>query len=91
MEEDGWRKNYRYSVYEYRLVTMDGLSYTRPFIVVKNRYDVIVRFTRIHKLAIGPRAFGGLCLGKVCNVRQERSPKVARILFTFVEQYKGRG
>lgn len=42
------RKNYRYAVYEHKLVTVDGLSYIRSFIVLKNQYGVIVRFTRLH-------------------------------------------
>lgn len=49
--ESDWRKDYRFAVYEHRLVTGDGLSYTRSFIVIKNRYDVIVRFTRLHNFA----------------------------------------
>lgn len=42
------RRNYRYAVYEHKLVTEDGLSYIRSFIVLKNQYGVIVRFTRLH-------------------------------------------
>lgn len=42
------RRNYRYAVYEHKLVTKDGLSYIRSFIVLKNQYGVIVRFTRLH-------------------------------------------
>ena len=42
------RKQYRYAVYEHKLVSEDGLSYIRSFIVLKNRYGVIVRFTRLH-------------------------------------------
>lgn len=45
-----WRENYRYSVYEHKLITVDGLLYVRSFIVIKNQYDVIVRFTRLHQL-----------------------------------------
>lgn len=43
-----WRKEYRYAVYEHKLVTEDGLAYGRSFIVIKNKYGVIVRFTRLH-------------------------------------------
>lgn len=46
-QRDG-RKQYRYAVYEHKLVTKDGLSYIRSFIVLKNQYGVIVRFTRLH-------------------------------------------
>ena len=42
------RKDYKYAVYEHKLVTKDGLSFIRSFIVLKNQYGVIVRFTRLH-------------------------------------------
>ena len=42
------RKNYRYAVYEHKLITNEGISYVRSFIVLKNHYGVIVRFTRLH-------------------------------------------
>lgn len=48
---DNWRRNYRYAVYEHKLVTTDGLSYVRSLIVLKNQYGVIVRFTKLHKYA----------------------------------------
>lgn len=42
------RKNYRYAVYEHKLVGPEEMIYSRSFIVIKNRYDVIIRFTRFH-------------------------------------------
>ena len=42
------RKEYRFAVYEHKMVTADGLSFIRSFIVLKNQYGVIVRFTRLH-------------------------------------------
>ena len=45
------RKDYQFAVYEHRLVTADGLIYTRSFIVLKNRYGVIVRFTKLHRFS----------------------------------------
>lgn len=51
ISDAGWRKNYHYAVYEHKLVTGDGLAYTRSFIVLKNQYGVIVRFTRLHNFA----------------------------------------
>ena len=48
LEGRNCRHDYRYAVYEHRLITDDGLTYVRSFIVVKNKYDVIVRFTRLH-------------------------------------------
>lgn len=41
----------RYAVYQYNASTEDGMAYTRSFIVVKNGYDVIVKFTRLHTFA----------------------------------------
>ncbi|NLZ94609.1 MAG: site-specific integrase [Bacteroidales bacterium] len=46
--DGNWRSSYRYALYEHRLVTEDGLAYSRSFIVIKNKYDVIIRFTRLH-------------------------------------------
>ena len=46
-----WRNDYRYAVYEHKLVTADGMIYPRSFIVIKNRYGVIIRFTRLHNFA----------------------------------------
>lgn len=43
-----WRSRYHYGLYSHRLLTQDGIAYTRPFIVVKNTYGVIVRFTNFH-------------------------------------------
>jgi len=42
------RGDYRYSVYQHRLMAPDGQIYMRPFIVIKNRFGVIVRFTNLH-------------------------------------------
>lgn len=41
-------RNYHYSVYEHKLIGPDGVLYTRAFIVLKDKYGVIVRFTRLH-------------------------------------------
>lgn len=46
--QGSWRKDYRYAVYEHKLVTTDGMTYPRSFIVIKNSYGVIIRFTRLH-------------------------------------------
>ncbi len=39
----------RYAVYSIRNHTDEGLLYTRSFIVLKNGYGVITRFTRFHE------------------------------------------
>jgi len=44
-----WRTKYRYAVYERNIVEREGRIYSRAFIVVKNEYGVIVRFTRLHE------------------------------------------
>ena len=41
----------RYAVYSYEAATETGLAYTRSFIVLKNGYDIIVRFTRFQDFA----------------------------------------
>lgn len=46
-----WRREYRYAVYEHRIVSPDGMAYSRSFIVIKNSYGVIVRFTRLHNFS----------------------------------------
>ena len=35
--QSGWRNDYHYAVYEHKLVTADGMTYPRSFIVIKNR------------------------------------------------------
>ena len=41
----------RYGVYTFRTATQDGIVYSRSFIVLRNAYDVIVRFTRLQDYA----------------------------------------
>lgn len=41
---------YRYAVYTHQLVSPDGIAYPRCFIVIKNEYNVIVFFTKLHRL-----------------------------------------
>ncbi len=49
--EDGWRGNYHYGLYGHKLIAANDEVYTRYFIVVKNHYGVIVRFTNLHNYA----------------------------------------
>lgn len=49
--DSSWHRDYRYAVYEHKLVTGDGFAYSRSFIVIRNRYDVLIRFTRLHNFA----------------------------------------
>lgn len=41
---------YRFAVYTHQLVSPDGIAYPRCFIVIKNEYNVIVYFTKLHRL-----------------------------------------
>ena len=45
------RGDYRYAVYQHRLMASDGQVYSRPFIVIKNLFGTIVRFTNLHDYA----------------------------------------
>jgi integrase len=45
------RGDYHYAVYQHRLVAADGQAYSRSFIVIKNHFGVIVRFTNLHDYA----------------------------------------
>ena len=69
---EDWKRGYRYSVYEHRLVTSDGLAYTRSFIVLKNKYRAIVRFTKFHR-------FSGAHNGKI--FRQQSSDVKQRLYY----------
>ena len=45
------REDYRFAVYQHRLMAADGQIYARPLIVIKNSFGVIVRFTDLHDYA----------------------------------------
>ena len=49
--QDTWRSVYRYGLYNHRLMASDGEVYTRPFIVIRNHFGVIVYFTNLHNFA----------------------------------------
>ena len=54
MEENSFappERTLRYAVYSVRRTTEDGLLFTRSFVVVKNGYNVIIRFTRLQEYA----------------------------------------
>ena len=46
-----WRQNYYYALYGHKLISTDGIVYTRSFIVIKNQFGVIVQFTNLHNYA----------------------------------------
>ncbi|MDR3349999.1 MAG: hypothetical protein LBO03_10490 [Acidaminococcales bacterium] len=47
-EPSDGRWEYRYGLYAHKLITVDGETYTRHFIVIKNRFGLIARFTNLH-------------------------------------------
>jgi len=49
--EAGLEHELRYAVYSYEASTPDGIAYTRSFIVLKNGYGVIARFTKLQDFA----------------------------------------
>jgi Phage integrase family. len=50
-EKKNRQEGYRYRVYDHRLISPDGSAYIKPFIVIRNSYGVIVRFTNLHNYA----------------------------------------
>ena len=42
---------YRYGVYKHRITAPDGSVCLRPFIVIRNQYGVVVKFTNLHNFA----------------------------------------
>ena len=49
--EEDWRLKYHYGLYGHKLIAGGGEVYTRYFIVVKNRFGIIARFTNMHNYA----------------------------------------
>ena len=46
--QDAWRSEYRYGLYGHKLIAPNDETYMRHFIIVKNRYGMIVHFTGLH-------------------------------------------
>jgi len=57
-EIDQRLSQYRYGVYKHRITAPDGSVCLRSFIVIRNQYGVIVRFTNLHN-------FAGIYTGKI--------------------------
>lgn len=72
-DHEDWRKEYRYTVYTHKLVGPDGILYARYFIVVKNSFGVIVRFTRLHR-------YIGIYEGQVVHPLTEDTRNKARYI-----------
>ncbi len=45
------RRDYRYGLYYHKQTAPDGAIYTKPLIVLRNRYGDVARFTRLHQFA----------------------------------------
>jgi integrase len=80
------RTEYRYGVYKHRLAAPDGSVYTRPFIVIRNSYDVIIRFTNLHNY-VG--VFGGKVFSPLVSDAEKRLYYVCTMLnYVLIEQYE---
>lgn len=51
LAKDERRQDYHYGLYKHQLIAANGEVFVRPFIVVRNIYGVIVRFTNLHNYA----------------------------------------
>ncbi|MBR2562250.1 MAG: site-specific integrase [Clostridia bacterium] len=80
------RKDYRFAVYEHKLVTKDGLSFIRSFIVLKNRYGVIVRFTRLHNYT---GAYSGRTARPLASDANARMHYICMMMnYTLIDNYE---
>lgn len=85
-ERDGWRGEYHYGLYGHRLITSDGEVYTRHFIVIKNRFGLIVRFTRLHNY-VG--VYDGKIFAPVVSDAEAKLRYVCMMLnYVLVEHYE---
>lgn len=75
--EKNWRSEYRYAVYEHKLATTDGLVYSRSFIVIKNKYGVIIKFTRLHNFT---GAYDGKVFRPLASDAKARMHYICRML-----------
>jgi integrase len=80
------RSDYRYGVYKHRLTAPDGSAYVRPFIVIRNSYDVIVRFTNLHNY-VG--VFGGKIFSPLVSDAEKKLYYICKMLnYVLIEQYE---
>jgi integrase len=79
------RETYRYGVYRHRLVAPDGSAYTRPFIVIRNKYNVIARFTNLHNY-VG--IFGGKVFLPLASDAEKRLYYACKMLnYVLIERH----
>jgi len=81
----GWRKEYRYALYAHRLIAQNGEVYTRHFIVIKNRFGLIARFTRLHNY-VG--VYDGKIFAPLVSDAETKMRYVCMMLnYVLIEQY----
>jgi integrase len=79
------RKDYRYGLYFRKLTAPGGAVYTRPIIVLRNRFGDIVRFTRLHSFA---EPFSGSVSAPLTSSSNEKLYHVCAMLnYILIEQY----
>jgi integrase len=80
------RKIYRYGIYRHHLLAPDSSVYTRPFIVIRNDLDVIVRFTSLHKY-VG--SFEGKVFLPLASDAEKKLYYVCKMLnYVLIEHYR---
>jgi len=80
------RTDYRYGLYFRKLTAPTGAVYTRPIIVLRNRFGDIVRFTRLHNFA---EPFGGKVSAPLTSSSNEKLYHVCAMLnYILIDQYE---
>jgi integrase len=82
----GWRTQYRYAVYEHKLVLDVTNAYTRSFIVVKNQYDVIVHFTCFHNYIDAYAK--GVCVPLASDAKTKMHYVCSMLNFILIENFE---
>jgi integrase len=81
-----FREAYRYGVYRHRLLAPDGSVYARPFIVIRNGLDVIVRFTNLHNYV---SVFDGKVFLPLVSDAEKKLYYVCKMLnYVLIEHYE---
>lgn len=84
-QKAGWRTQYRYAVYEHKLVFDVTKAYSRAFIVVKNQYDVIVHFTGLHKYVDAYTK--GICVPMTSDGKAKMHYVCAMLNYILIDNY----
>ena len=81
-----WRIRYRYAVYEHKLVFDVTKAYRRAFIVVKNQYDVIVHFTKLHNYVDAYAK--GVCVPMASDAKAKMHYVCAMLNYVLIDNYE---